>query len=308
MDLGLYRRAVKELLDTRAVRYIHLQGWGEPLLHPNFIDMVNEVKDKVNFGLTTNAVMLNERYAAKLISAGVGVVAVTFAGAHPQTHNAIRAGCDFNTVVKNVKTLVETRKRIGGDAKVVASFIALSANIHELPDFIELSHHLGIDEVVIDNLTYIPTRSMYTWKVFADITEQTPRVCQRIINAALKKGKELGVKVFAYSLTSWELAECPERPTETIFINVDGEVAPCVYLNLPTRGSYITRCFAGRCFKMRKVSFGNINSGIAAWEKKEYREFRHRFATRKAQELNWELGIHLTPPDPCITCYRLYGV
>ncbi len=102
MDLGLYRKVIRELLSMGSINYVHLQGWGEPLLHPNLMDMINEIRGKVDFGLTTNGLLLNEHYSSRLISLGINVIAITFAGAEPSTHNAIRIGCDFGTLVKNV--------------------------------------------------------------------------------------------------------------------------------------------------------------------------------------------------------------
>ncbi len=241
MDLGLYRKVIRELLSMGSINYVHLQGWGgEPLLHPNLMDMINEIQGKVDFGLTTNGLLLNEHYSSKLISLGINVIAITFAGgAEPSTHNAIRVGCDFGTLVKNVGELIKIRERLRNSTKVIASYIALSMNIHELPDFIELCHKLGIDEVIIDNLSYVLNEGMFTWRTFTNPFEREPQTFKRIINITLKKAKELGIRVFAYPLSCWELVECPERPTETIFINVNGDVSPCVFLNLPVRGATI---------------------------------------------------------------------
>ncbi|ADY01000.1 cofactor modifying protein (cmo) [Vulcanisaeta moutnovskia 768-28] len=310
MNLRLYRKVIGELLSMGSINYVHLQGWGEPLLHPNFMDMIGEIRGKVDFGLTTNGLLLNEHYASKLVSLGINVIAVTFAGANALTHNVIRVGCDFNVVVNNVKRLIETRNKLRSGVRVVASFIALSMNIHELPDFVYLCHKLGIDEIVIDNLSYILNKYMLRWRAFTDPMEQELRVFKRVIDITLRRAKELGIKVFPYSLSCWELIECPERPTETIFIGVNGDVSPCVFLNLPTRGDSIPRCFMGKCFRVEKTIFGNADKDniINIWNDEDYKEFRYRFIRRRSQGPNWEYGIDLMPPSQCITCYRLYGV
>ncbi|BDR92859.1 SPASM domain-containing protein [Vulcanisaeta souniana] len=151
---------------------------------------------------------------------------------------------------------------------------------------------------------------MFTWRIFTDPFEQEPWAFKRVINITLERARELGIKVFAYSLSCWELIECPERPTESIFINVNGDVSPCVFLNLPIKGNYILRCFMKRCFRMKKVIFGNINneSVTSIWNNKDYREFRSKFIRRRIQGLTADYSIDLTPPSQCITCYRLYGV
>ncbi|WP_238375128.1 radical SAM/SPASM domain-containing protein [Vulcanisaeta thermophila] len=311
MDLKLYSHVIKELLSMGSVRYVHLQGWGEPLLHPNLSSIINEVRNKVNFGLTTNGMLLNEHYARMLLESGIDVIAVTFAGAFPSTHNAIRRGCDFNILINNVRGLIKIKEMLKSDSRVIASYIMMSVNIHELPDFIELVSNLGIEEVVLDNLSYILNKGMIILRAFSDPIERKFKVYERIINLALKRARELGIKLFTYSLNCWELTECPERPTETIFININGHVSPCVFLNLPTRSNHIPRCFMGKCFKMEKIIFGNLNNNkiINIWNDKAYREFRFRFI-RRHQSLTSinEFNIDLMPPDPCITCYRLYGI
>ncbi|MGC9179974.1 MAG: radical SAM protein [Vulcanisaeta sp.] len=310
MDLKLYRQVIRELLGIKSIGYVHLQGWGEPLLHPNLMDIINEVQGKVDFGLTTNGLLLNEHYVNKLISSGINVIAITFAGATPSTHNAIRIGCDFNTLIKNLRELVKVKERLRSNTRVIASYIALSMNIHELPDFVELCHKLGIEEVIINNLSYILSRDMLMWKAFTDLMEQEPKVFKRIVSIALGKAKELGIKVFTYSLSCWELTECPERPTESVFINVNGDVSPCVFLNLPVRDSDIPRCFMGKCFKVRKTVFGNIGSSniMSIWNNEDYKEFRLKFIKRRFQGFTEEYNINSTLPSQCITCYRLYGV
>ncbi|ABW02617.1 cofactor modifying protein (cmo) [Caldivirga maquilingensis IC-167] len=311
MDLKLYSRVIKELLSMGSVRYVHLQGWGESLLHPNLSSIINEVRNNVNFGLTTNGMLLNEHYARMLLESGIDIIAVTFAGTFPSTHNAIRRGCDFNILINNVRELIKIKDMLKSGSRVVASYIMMPVNIHELPDFIELVNNLGIEEVVLDNLSYILNKDMIMSKAFSDPMEREFKIYERIINLTLRRARELGIKLFTYSLNCWELTECPERPTETIFINVDGYVSPCVFLNLPTRSNYIPRCFMGKCFKVKKVIFGNLNNDriMNIWNSEAYREFRFKFIRRHQDSTSInEYSMDLMPPSPCITCYRLYGV
>ena len=39
MDFSLFQKIVQEGREV-GVEHLHLQGWGEPLLHPRFLDMV----------------------------------------------------------------------------------------------------------------------------------------------------------------------------------------------------------------------------------------------------------------------------
>jgi len=314
MDPGLFRKVIREALEIGSIEYVHLQGWGEPMLHPNLVDLMNEVSGRVNFGFTTNATLLDGNNAEKILSKGVNVIAITFAGTRAITHNSIRKGCDFDKVVRNVKDILNAKRRLGSDVRVIASYMMLSMNVHEIPEFIKLCSDLGIEEVVLDNLSYILNRSMVIWKAFSDPYKVRPRRVERIVRMAMDRARELGIKVFNYSLTCWELTECPEKPTESVFINVNGETSPCVFLNLPARDSGIPRCFMGSCFKVRRLSFGNVTNKqlLEIWLDKEYVDFRSRFIRRRALgdsvNITEHSVIEYLPPSPCISCYRLYGV
>ena len=312
MDPRLLHKIVNEIASTGSLEYIHLQGWGEPLLHPRLTDIINIVKGRVNFGLTTNGLLLSDDTIGKLLESGISVISVTFAGAYPVTHDSIRVGCSFRTMVNNVRKIISFKRKLGSDVKVVANYIMTSMNIHELVDFMELCHELGVEEVVLNNLTYILSKQMSTWKVFADPVEQGSRIINHAIDAAMRRARELGIRIFAYSLNCWELSECPERPTESMFISVNGEVSPCVFLNLPIKDNYMPRCFMGKCFRVRKLIFGNVNNNdvLSIWRSRDYLDFRLKFTRRRAYIIQGiaENYNELMPPSQCLTCYRLYGV
>ncbi|WP_367173672.1 radical SAM/SPASM domain-containing protein [Caldivirga sp.] len=312
MNPRLLRKVIEELTSTGPVDYIHLQGWGEPLLHPRLTDIIDAVKGKINFGLTTNGLLLSNSLIGKLLESGINIIAVTFAGAYPVTHDSIRVGCNFKTIVDNVKRLINLKRKLRSSVKVVASYIMTSMNIHETVDFMELCHELGIEEVILDNLTYVLSKGMFKWKVFTDPMEQGSRIISRIVNATMRRAGELDLRVFAYSLNCWELSECPEKPTEAMFINVNGEVSPCVFLNLPIKDDKIPRCFMGSCFKIGKLIFGNVNNNdaVSIWYSRDYQDFRLKFIKRRnyMSQGFTENYNELMPPSQCLTCYRLYGV
>lgn len=123
---------------------------------------------------------------------------------------------------------------------------------------------------------------------------------------------ELGIRIFAYPLNCWELSECPERPTEAMFINVNRDASPYVFLNLLIKDDYIPCCFMGKCFKVKKLIFGNENNNdaLSIWRSRDYLNFRLKFTRRGTYMVQGiaENYIELMPPSQCLTCYRLYGV
>jgi MoaA/NifB/PqqE/SkfB family radical SAM enzyme len=66
--------------DLPLVEHLHLQGWGEPLLHPRIAHMARDAHAAgCKVGLTTNGDLLSD--AAKwIVSGAVDVLAVSLAG------------------------------------------------------------------------------------------------------------------------------------------------------------------------------------------------------------------------------------
>lgn len=302
----------------RALRLVYLQGWGEPLMNPNLADMIRSAKERSGaaVGLTTNGSLLEGDAAESLLEAGADIVGVSFAGACPETHNLLRRGCDFHRVVENTAQFVKKKRPDGERVRVVASYVMTRQNIGETPRFIELCRRMGIQEVVFNNLAYMPSEDLYATRAFRCHGEE-PDGTSQDYEEARRLAEGAGIEMSAYGLTCNELATCPEAPLTTMFVGVDGSVSPCVFSNLPTRDSSVPRWFRGRPSEAGRLSFGNAGDedlgGI--WNEGGYREFRGAFErrTRAVMDAADLLVPALEPagtelPEYCRTCYRILGV
>lgn len=324
---------------------VYLQGWGEPLLHPQLWEMIRAVKAAgCRVGFTTCGSALDETNSARLLDAGVDILSISFAGATPETHQALRLGSNFRKLVTNVERIARLKKERA--AAVIASgakqslnreseiasaqktlpattqpllelhFLMLRANIHELPAFVRLAASLGADEAVATNVAYAPTREIEAQRVFAESPDSRHLAW---VAQAEGEAKRLGIVFRAYPLTmDANILECDARPTETAYVNHLGQVTPCVYLGLPTR-DWAPRIFLGQEHPVGRVNFGNICLGLlAAMQGAERAQFIGAFRTRKAfaysaLALSAASGVAEQaplpdPPPPCRFCYKMYGV
>lgn len=133
-----------------------------------------------------------------------------------------------------------------------------------------------------------------------------------------RKAGHLKTTLTKPALSPHEIAVCSENPLQNLYISVDGEVSPCVYL-YPPAPSPFKRIFQGKEHHIEKVSFGNIfeEPFESIRNKKEYVEFRNCFARRKqaAEEVCRAL-LNLKKPEssalhdepaPCKTCHKMLG-
>ena len=318
MSLELFARIADGI--SRELGLVYLQGWGEPLMNPRLEAMIKLVKERsdADVGLTTNGTLLEERAIGPLLDAGLDVIGISFAGAVAETHNALRKGCDFDRVVENAAALVKQNRLRGDSVRVIASFMMTKQNTREIPGFVALCNEIGIAEITLDNLTYLPSKAPYASRAFSCHGEKLDRSLVSFVDQGKKLAKEAGIRVFAYKLSCNELATCPEAPTSTMFIGVEGEVSPCVFTNIPTVDHKIPRCFADKQSDADRLVFGNagIEDLDGIWNVEEYSRFRGVFErrTRVAEDAAELLSPLLDPvtdltlPEQCQTCYRVFGV
>jgi MoaA/NifB/PqqE/SkfB family radical SAM enzyme len=299
------------------VKWVHLQGWGEPLLHRRLFDMIERAKRAgCKVGFTTNGTRLTPQTDARLLDVGLDLLAVSIAGASRRTHEAVRVGSDFAKLVENLRRLLRLRAERGKQRpKVEVFFLMTPANLAELPRAVELAADLGADELVATNLDYVITSGLDELRAYS--SSPPAQACREALDAARAAARKSGLAFRPYPLQFREMAVCDLNPLKLLYFSADGAVSPCVYTSLAGLRE-MPRVFEGRALETPAVSFGNVNERplTEIWESPAYREFRGRFARRVAGAGLALLGAaagaapdeELPAPEACRTCPKLYGV
>jgi len=315
-------KAIVEEADS--ANLIYLSGWGEPLMRPDLPELVRCIRTSgAEAGFTTNGILLDRKRAQKLVEAGLDLVSISIAGATREMHGSVRVGSDLRQIINNVKALVALKKRLRTDEpRIVILYLMLKQNISELPVAVDLAHELSVDELVATNMTYAPTPAQDQMRVFScGQPEGHDTRYANLVEEARARAEELGLKFRAYPLTMEEVAVCDEDPLHNVFITADGQVGPCVYLNMMLKGP-IPRVFCGRILEVERVSFGSLRDGdlMDIWEGEDYAFFRQIFTKRL---LAVQESLFLGPtvpgeiyerlkncllPSACRTCYKAYGL
>lgn len=301
------------------VQHVHLQGWGEPLLHPRLFEMIALAKRaRCRVGLTTNGMDLDQDTGRRLLELQLDVLSVSIAGATRETHEGIRGRSDFSVILQNVRRLLEARREQGRKRpKVELSYLMTRANMSELPQAVELAAALGVDELYATNLDYLAAPAHQDLAVF-DCPPQRQAFARSLVDAR-DTARRLGLAFRPYPLDLEEVAVCEAHPTKTLFVSCEGWVAPCTYLTLPGQ-TQLPRWFGGGQMTVPAKRFGNVRDQdlLDIWEAPAYREFRRRFAERRLGLATRTLAAVSaggsaeseipSPPEPCRSCYKLYGV
>jgi len=264
---------------------VNLQGMGEPLLNKDLFKMITYCKSKKIMVLfTTNATLLDEIIAKKIVDSGLDYIVISVDGATPETFERIRRGAKFGQVIENIKKLVVARGELK-KPRIIFHFCATMDNIEELPDVVKLAKNVGADGV--EGLDVIFWGKKYLKEKLNEKTLESDMVkAKRIINNAKMEAERMGLKFLWWGTTKELLSNeklplhpdprlC-KAPFRSCFITVDGYVTCCSDVPDP-----------------RILNFGNIfeQSFDEIWNSPEYIAFRKAF-------LKGEL------PEPCKECTK----
>jgi MoaA/NifB/PqqE/SkfB family radical SAM enzyme len=305
-----------------------LQGWGEPLLHHDLVDIVGLARragrpepsaDAPSVGFVTSGKGLDRRYAEALVDAGLDFIGFSVAGATAAVHGAIRVRSDLDGVVEAAQHIAAVKRDRGlNGPRVHVVCLMVKDNVHELPRLPELARRMGASELVLTNLVDVSDAWQDGQRVFrCDGEEPFPE----LLAETGRRAREAGVALRRPALTPQATAVCEEDPLRNVFVSVEGDVTPCVYLCPPVTEVFPRR-FCGAVHQVERLRFGNLfrEPFEAVWSSPAYVAFRERFARRAASRRPLALVDRGSspdsveepelpePPDPCRTCHKLLGL
>jgi len=287
-----FERLVADLRDFPSVETMAFFCVGEPLLHPQLVDMVALAHERgYRTEVTSNALLLTPELADGLCAAGLDQFVVSIDGAGAESFADVRSGASLDRVVSNVRLLsvfdgecLVPRLRIG------IEFVAMRRNVHELPQLAQVASTLAASFVIVSNV--IPyhqdliDETLYDrglsalrnpgvpqaplWRLpRMDLIGETAEAIVRLL--------ESGQSV---SLAGMEMdrnnALCPFVADGAIAIRWDGVVSPCPPL-LHTHSCFIR----GR--EKRFVHCGLARLGDRplreVWDGSAYRDLRERISS-----------------------------
>jgi len=91
---------------------------GEPLLHPQIAEFVRYAKQKglIDVYFNTNALLLTDKMARDLISAGLDRLSISFEGFTKEIYERYRKGSSFEIVTANIENIQAVKRQLGADA------------------------------------------------------------------------------------------------------------------------------------------------------------------------------------------------
>lgn len=278
------------------LRELHLQGLGEPMMHPRYFDMVRYAVDKgIRVTTNSNLTLLNERRAALCVASGLETLHVSIDAASAEVYERIRIRGHFDRVLRNLEFLLQARARAGSDTprlRLVA--VVMRQNLDELPDLVRLAHRWSFESMFVQHLChdfgeeslpahYRPMRDFVSAQTLLGMdSDRVERSFAEARAVATALGLELRLPR-TQPRPHPPGTPGPKRcswPWQGAYISYGGYAMPCCMVSTPDR-----------------LNFGNmaVRGVEAVWNSAEFNAFRAQLASDE-------------PPSICRSCALYAGI
>lgn len=224
-DMDVFR-SFEPLMDT--VEEVTLMGWGEPTIHPNFIEMLEIInKHSARKYFCSNGMNLKKIKDA-IFDYNVDVFAVSLDGATDETNSRIRRGSKIEQITEDLKDIVRIKKERGLKYPWINFvFCAMRSNIRELPDLVRLAAEIGIEEVKVVYLT------VFGEDLMNESLWGHEDLVKEVFEEAIKVGDELGILLkLPHYIGEDEAGDKLHKDCfvawRDFFLGSDGYVRPCM--------------------------------------------------------------------------------
>lgn len=135
MSLKQYKKIIDDCSDY-GVKFINLSFFGEPLLDKTLIQKIKYAKKNNMFvSFYSNASLLNNSWANKLIEANLDSITISFDSNDKKTYEKIRRGLNFDIVSANIINLIILRDALNSKLKINLVVVELDENKNEIKSF-----------------------------------------------------------------------------------------------------------------------------------------------------------------------------
>lgn len=278
------------------LRDLHLQGLGEPMMHPLFFNMVEYAATKgIRVTTNSNLTLLNERRAERSVTSGLDCLHVSLDGATAETYERIRKRAHFERVVANIERLLAARERLASATpRLHLVMVIMRQNLHELPELVRLAHGWSVEEMFVQHLCHdfgessLPAqyRPMRDFVQEQTLLEEDPARVEHYFDEARQLARSLNLRLRLPRTCPREYpagtpgSERCNWPWKGAYISYQGYALPCCMVSTPDR-----------------VHFGNMaERGVEqTWNGSDYQTFRDQLASDE-------------PPEVCRSCALYTGI
>ncbi|MGD1891834.1 MAG: SPASM domain-containing protein [Cyclobacteriaceae bacterium] len=147
LPMDLYRQVIDELQET--LLYLLLYFQGEPYLHPQFLELVEQAARKNIYTATsTNAHFLHDEAARQTVASGLDRLIISIDGTTQETYQSYRIGGKLDKVLEGANNVVRWKRKLRSRTPhIIFQILVVRPNEHQIEEVKQLAEQVGVDEV-----------------------------------------------------------------------------------------------------------------------------------------------------------------
>jgi radical SAM protein with 4Fe4S-binding SPASM domain len=293
MAFELFQRIVDQFT---TLEHLHLQGMGEPMLHPQFFAMVEYATARgIRTTTNTNLTVLSPRRASLCVASGLDVINVSIDAPTAESYARIRIGSRLERVARNFEFLKQAREAANSNRPAIRIvMVIMKRNLRELPELVRMAKRWGCSSISVQHLCHgfhersLPSqyRPMRDFVDAESLVAEDPQAVAEHFAAAADAAAGLDIEL---RLPRIEVRAHPpgtpgrqrcDWPWRGAYVSYQGYSMPCCMISTPDR-----------------LTLGSMAERPAEeiWNSEAYDEFREQLSSDE-------------PPEVCRSCAVYQGV
>ncbi len=273
MSQETFQRILHQVRAFPRLSHIYFGGYGEPLTHASFVEMVKKAKKLgVKVKITTNAMLLGEEIIQALITNRVNEIIVSCDSLEMSDFASIREGGSLEVVEDNLMNLARLKRKARSSfPRLGLEFVLMEQNKDQLDLIPDFARQVEAGSVLVTNL--LPHTPEMTGEILYD-RPWKPFLPRYWVSPERDFAQSCSMN---FPRMAWGAhRSCGFIKKKAACVSWRGDVSPCYPLLHP----YTCYVF-GRKKEITPYSLGNIKDKELKeiWNSGEYLRFRHRVYT-----------------------------
>lgn len=242
MSLESYKLLLEKMPSLWQINFL---GLGEPLMHPDFLEMIRLADSRgIKVTFTTNGLLFTDDYVKKLPS-NVYKIIFSIDSPIPEVYRQIR-GANLNRVIENLKKIKKARP----DIEIIIQSILMTETIEKMHKMVDLAAEVkaGISLLFPSNfdLTRDPSHPHYLSN------------CHSLLNRIYHCADEKGVAISGPPAVPTKRL-CLD-PWYGLMISIEGDIFPCCFIYGNVSEKIPPEYYLGQIIKVpvEQYKMGNI--------------------------------------------------
>jgi MoaA/NifB/PqqE/SkfB family radical SAM enzyme len=235
-SLEMFEKHLEPYIDR--FKYVHLTGWGEPLMNKELPEIVNRCrKHGVWTCFTSNGLLLRPPLSKEILETNLELISVSCDADNAETYEYVRGKGTFQVLIERLTAFNKLRREMKSQTTMQWSFVQLTHNFEQLPGAVRLAAECGFDQIVAKHIETATSRdelkdAMWNTGIAPDLSPEMVERHDEVLAEAAEVAKEVGIGLEIHPRKMDFEGQCLVRPVTNLFVDFEGRVSSCCYLNV----------------------------------------------------------------------------